>query len=202
MEKISINLGFLASWSALAIGLFGSPSGPHGLVDRQGDAYASPIASSAGFILPQHNMLPYGLTIEHGDEHMSIEPTPTYTPTPTFTPTPTPTNSPTPTSTLIPTQAPLAPVDLDALFDSWGGHYGVDKELLRKIAYCESHFNAHATNGPYGGMYQFHPNTWQSTRTAMNLDPNPDLRFDAEESIKTAAFKISRGGVGAWPNCH
>jgi hypothetical protein len=36
----------------------------------------------------------------------------------------------------------------------------------------------------------------------MGLDSNPDLRFNADESIKTAAFKIAHGGIGAWPNCH
>jgi hypothetical protein len=35
----------------------------------------------------------------------------------------------------------------------------------------------------------------------MGLDANSDLRFNAEEAIKTAAFHISQGGQGAWPNC-
>lgn len=54
----------------------------------------------------------------------------------------------------------------------------------------------------YVGMYQFAAQTWQSTRTAMGLDPNPELRMNAEESIKTAAYKIANGGIQAWPNCH
>jgi hypothetical protein len=35
----------------------------------------------------------------------------------------------------------------------------------------------------------------------MELDPNPDLRYNAEESIKTAAYLISIGKTYLWPNC-
>jgi hypothetical protein len=50
-------------------------------------------------------------------------------------------------------------------------------------------------------MFQFLASTWSANRNSMGLDPNPELRFDAQESIKTTAFKISRDGVGAWPVC-
>jgi hypothetical protein len=50
-------------------------------------------------------------------------------------------------------------------------------------------------------MYQFSKETWMNTRSQMGQDNNPDLRFNAEEAIKTAAFKISRGGAGAWAVC-
>lgn len=99
------------------------------------------------------------------------------------------------------TQPPVAPVELELLFDKYCGEYGLDKAIMKKIADCESHFNPQAVNGPYGGMYQFLASTWVANRQAMGLDPNPDLRFDAEESIKTAAYKISRDGTGAWPVC-
>ena len=94
-----------------------------------------------------------------------------------------------------------APYNLEALFDQYSQQYGVKKELLRKIARCESGFNPRAVNGPYGGMFQFLTSTWQSNRRAMGLDPNPDLRFNPEEAVKTTAFKISRDGTGAWPVC-
>jgi len=50
-------------------------------------------------------------------------------------------------------------------------------------------------------MYQFDPTTWSNTRTSMgvNFDPNPDLRRNAEESIRTAAYKIHVDGPSAWP---
>jgi len=56
-------------------------------------------------------------------------------------------------------------------------------------------------NGDYGGLYQFATNTWKTTRQKMNMDPHPDLRFNPEEAIRTAAFKISTVGLSPWPNC-
>lgn len=130
-------------------------------------------------------------------------PTPTVTPTPTNTPTPTPTNTPTPIPTETPTPIPIqAPVDLEALFTKYSSEYSVDKNKLKRIADCESHFNTNANyNGMYLGMYQFSESAWVSTRIQMSLDPNPALRTNAEESIKTAAFKLSVNGQNAWPNC-
>jgi len=99
------------------------------------------------------------------------------------------------------TKPPITPVELESLFDKYCGEYGLNKEMMKKIANCESHFNSQAVNGPYMGMYQFLASTWQSNRRAMGLDPDPNLRFNAEESIKTTAYKISRDGAGAWPVC-
>ncbi|HSA84304.1 MAG TPA: transglycosylase family protein, partial [Patescibacteria group bacterium] len=146
---------------------------------------------------------------------ITLTPTPTNTPTPTptNTPTPTPTETPTPTPTAIPTDTPTptpiheqAPqpngTDLDRWFDQYASQYAIDRTLLHDIAACESGFNTNANfKDMYVGMYQFGEQTWISTRTAMGADPNPALRTNAEESIKTAAFKISQGGAGAWPNC-
>ncbi|OGV94746.1 hypothetical protein A3A66_01970 [Microgenomates group bacterium RIFCSPLOWO2_01_FULL_46_13] len=87
------------------------------------------------------------------------------------------------------------------LFEGYGREYRVKPETLRKIAYCESRYRPEAINGPYGGLFQFMVSTWQSNRRAMGLDPDPDLRFNPEEAVRTAAFKISRDGVGAWPVC-
>jgi len=51
-------------------------------------------------------------------------------------------------------------------------------------------------------MFQFSASTWASVRGLMGLDPNPDLRENAEEAIHTTAFMLSRGEESAWPNCH
>lgn len=91
--------------------------------------------------------------------------------------------------------------DLKKMFFKYGRKYGVKGEILQKIAYCESTFNPRAVNGHYAGMYQFLSATWVSNRKAMGLDSNPDLRFNAEEAIKTTAYKIARDGTGAWPVC-
>jgi soluble lytic murein transglycosylase-like protein len=99
--------------------------------------------------------------------------------------------------------APEPPADIDAYLHRYAGEFNLDAGLLHRIANCESHFNPGSVSGSgaYGGMFQFSASTWQSTRNAMSLDPNPDLRFNAEEAIRTAAFKISHGGLGAWPVC-
>ena len=137
----------------------------------------------------------------------SLTPTPTSTPTPTLTPTPTntptPTIPPTPTFTPMPTHTstPMPATDFEGYFDQYSTQYGVDKDQLKKIAYCESGGGAGARNGDNGGMFQFATETWKGTRSQMGADTNPDLRFSAKESIETAAFKISRGGINAWRNC-
>lgn len=137
----------------------------------------------------------------------SQTPTPTLTPTPTSTPTPTntptPTFTPTPTSTPKPTSTPtpIPTSDFEGYFDEYSKQYEIDKDQLKKIAYCESGGHPGANNGEYGGMFQFATQTWQHTRSQMGADINPDLRFSAKESIETAAFKISLGGIDAWRNC-
>ena len=94
-----------------------------------------------------------------------------------------------------------SPAELEFLFNKYSQQYGVDKQLMKRIAYCESSFNPQAVNGPYKGMYQYLDTTWMAERRAMGLDPDPYLRYNSEEAIKTTAFKISRDGTGAWPVC-
>lgn len=96
-----------------------------------------------------------------------------------------------------------APAEVQVLIDRYAGEYNVDSQKMKTIASCESGFNqgALSPNGLYGGLYQFVASTWVSNRLAMGLDPNPDLRFNGEEAIKTAAFKMARDGFGAWPVC-
>ena len=128
--------------------------------------------------------------------------TPTPTPRPSLTPKPTPSLTPVPTPTPTPSVIPSAqPYDAISLVSRYSQEYGVDEHVLFTIGQCESGFNPTSVNGPYGGVYQFHYSSWTSVRNSMGLDPNPDLRFNPEESIKTAAFKIARDGTGAWPAC-
>lgn len=90
---------------------------------------------------------------------------------------------------------------LSSWFEQYANQYQISPDLLKSIAYCESHFNPNAINGIYGGMYQYSSSTWISTRNAMGENPDTSLRFNPEESIKTSAFKIASGGIGAWPSC-
>ncbi len=128
-------------------------------------------------------------------------PTPSFTPTPTYTPTPTPSFTPTPTNSPTPTPMNITSAQLDEWFTTYANHYSVDRQKLWNIAACETGLRTNATNWIYAGMYQFSPNTWTANRKLMGMDTNPDLRFNAEESIRTAAFVLSTRGPSAWPTC-
>jgi soluble lytic murein transglycosylase-like protein len=88
------------------------------------------------------------------------------------------------------------------LIDDISGQYGVDPNVIRHMAVCETGFNAAARNHQYGGLFQFDSQTWKTYRQRLNLDSNPDLRFDAKEAIITAAYIIQLGKSHLWPNCH
>ncbi len=122
-------------------------------------------------------------------------------PSPSLSPSPTPNISPSPSPSPSPVVKIPSPAELDSFFAKYSAEYGVDEGLLRQIAVCESGYNTQAVNEPYGGLYQFTASAWRKSRQAMGLDCNPQLRFDAEEAIKTAAFKIVHEGTAAWPNC-
>lgn len=131
-------------------------------------------------------------------------PTKSPSPTPTIIPIAIPTIEPTLTPTAVPAPLPptLPPISMEELFEKYASQYAVSKDLLKRIAICESGLNPNAVNLGYGGLFQFAESSWISTRNLMNLDPNTSLRFNAEESIKTAAFLISRGNSNLiWPSC-
>lgn len=130
-------------------------------------------------------------------------PKPSTKPTTTPTSTPKPTVAPSQTPTPVPTATPdvWAPAEYDAWIAQYAGQYGIDRNILDRLANCESHFNPNAASGDYLGMFQFSTNTWQNYRMKMGLDANPDLRTNAEESIKTAAYAIQQSGTALWPSC-
>ncbi|MBI2029641.1 transglycosylase SLT domain-containing protein [Candidatus Gottesmanbacteria bacterium] len=128
-------------------------------------------------------------------------PSPTNTPIPTKTPTPTLKPTSTPTPTLTPTPIIVKSNQFDEWFSKYSNEYGIDRNTLQHIAVCESKLNPNAKNRDYAGLFQFASNTWQTTRNNMGTDNNSDLRFNPEEAIKTAAYKISNGGINAWKNC-
>ena len=135
----------------------------------------------------------------------SASPRLSYTAKPTMIPTPKPSLKPIPLPTPTPSPSlspsPVTGQQLDNWFTAYSNHYSIDPTKLRMIAICESNLNSAVQNGDYAGLYQFSSGTWRSTRAAMNMDPDPQLRFNPEEAIKTAAFKISTVGLSAWPNC-
>lgn len=140
------------------------------------------------------------LTVPEPSPEPKPTPVPEPTPKPSLRPTPQPVVSPSSIPT-VETPAPVAPVDLESSFSQAESTYGVSAALLKGIAQCESGMRANAVNGPYLGMFQFLASTWSSNRRAMGADPDPALRANGHEAIMTAAFKISRDGIGAWPAC-
>lgn len=132
---------------------------------------------------------------------ISVNPTPSPSKTPTTSPTIITTLTPTPTAS-VPVSIPkYSSAEINSFIDRFAGQYGVDANVLRHIALCESGFNPAAKYLIYGGLYQFSPTTWASWRRKMGEDTNSDLRFNAEEAVQTAAYVISKGSIGIWPNC-
>jgi len=127
-------------------------------------------------------------------------PTSTPAPKPTETPSPTPSPAPVPTETPIP-QPIISSEEIHGFIERFAGQYGVDPNVLRHLAVCESGFNPLATNLNYVGLYQFSPNTWIKYRQLMGEDAGIDLRFNAEEAVQTAAYAYSLNHDSIWPNC-
>lgn len=130
-------------------------------------------------------------------------PTATATPEPTETPTPAPTKKPTPKPTATPVPVPeYSSQQVSELIERFAGQYAVDPNVMRAIAICETSFNYKAINGPYWGLYQFGPTTWENLREQMGEDPDTNLRLNPEEAAQTASYAVSQGKRGIWPNCN
>lgn len=73
--------------------------------------------------------------------------------------------------------------------------YGLPKGRLENVAFCESRFNSHATNGQYTGLFQFGSRLWNATpyRSFSRTDPYA--------SSFAAAWAFSRGMARHWPVC-
>ena len=123
-------------------------------------------------------------------------------PTPSPTPEPTETPSPTPVPTETPIPQPLfSSEEIHGFIERFAGQYGVDPNVLRHLAVCESGFNPLAANLNYAGLFQFSPNTWIKYRQLMGEDVDISLRLNAEEAVQTAAYAYSLGNDSIWPNC-
>jgi soluble lytic murein transglycosylase-like protein len=91
---------------------------------------------------------------------------------------------------------------MNVFIDRFGGQYGVSPDVLRYIALCESGFDPFAKKLSYVGLFQFGPSTWQNIRSEIGEDKDISLRANAEEAVQTAAYAISIGKKGIWPNCY
>ena len=124
-----------------------------------------------------------------------IEPEPLTEATPSATPTPK--SKPEPTIT----PAPASSQEVNGYIERFSSQYGVDPNVIRHIAICESGFNSNAVSLSYVGLFQFGPATWENIRKEIGEDPNTDLRYSAEESVQTASYAVSKGKGKIWPNC-
>lgn len=130
-------------------------------------------------------------------------PVETSTPTAVISPTPNPTPKPTPVKTPTPIPQPkFTSEQINEFIGRFSSQYGIDPNVLRYIALCESGFNPNAYNAGYAGLYQFGVATWKNMRGSFGEEINPDLRYNAEEAVQTAAYAISIGRKGIWPNCY
>lgn len=134
-----------------------------------------------------------------------FSPTDIPSPSPTISLSPAPTRYPTPKPTFTPTPLPpvkkYTPQEINAFIDSYSGQYAVSPHVLRYIATCESGFNPLAHKNIYAGLFQFSISTWKTYRRRIGEDPDPDLRYDANEAVQTAAYVLSQGKNHIWPNC-
>lgn len=137
-----------------------------------------------------------------------IESLPSPTPTEIIE-TPTPTPSPTPTKKITPKPTPspkpqpqFTQSQIYGFTEQYGILYAVDPNVIRSVVLCESALNPNAKKSIYAGLFQFDTRTWITYRQKMGLDADPDLRFNAEESIKTGTYILSLGKKNLWPNCY
>ena len=139
------------------------------------------------------------------NSEININPMPIPSPTliPTLTPTPEPSYTPTPqpTPTVKPSVKKYSSMEIQAFKERFTSQYGVDINVLRHIAVCESGFNPLAVNGVYAGLFQFSSGTWKRYRQEIGENKSSDLRLDAEEAVQTAAYVLSKNQAYIWPNC-
>jgi soluble lytic murein transglycosylase-like protein len=126
---------------------------------------------------------------------------PSVNPIPTASASAEPTAQPTIQPKIQPTIHPISKIELEKLLTEYADQYKIDKEQLKNIAQCESGLNPKATNMYYGGLFQFSPQSWKGYRRLMGKRTDPELRFDPEAAVNTAAYMISTGRTSAWPNC-
>lgn len=110
-----------------------------------------------------------------------------------------PTASPIPSQKAV--QRRVEPVNPHrAIVERYATKYSVNPDFIDCILFRESSYRTDATNGSStaSGMGQFLLGTWKWMRGLMHDDPNPALRFDAEESIETLAWAVSKGYANHW----
>lgn len=150
-------------------------------------------------------------TTKNKDKSLLVSPIVSITPTMIITPTATPAAQvATPTATPVkskpkltpkPTPTPEPMENVNKLVEKYSIEYGLDPNVVRHLGLCESGFRSNATNGKYVGLFQYDSQTWSKIRAEMGLTTDPNLRYSAEEMIRTTSFALSKGKSKLWPNC-
>lgn len=84
-----------------------------------------------------------------------------------------------------------------ALIIAKSSEYNIDKELLLRIAKCESNYNPYIKNSSSSayGVFQFLTSTWESQLKKYNLDYSRDSLVG---QIDLPARILRDGGISHW----
>ncbi len=105
------------------------------------------------------------------------------------------------TATPTPTYSAETAQAVNEYIDKFSAEHGVDPNVIRHLAICESGFRTNAINLGYAGLFQFDSATWKRLRLEIGEDPNPDLRFSGKDAVQTVTYAISKNKSGLWPSC-
>lgn len=105
------------------------------------------------------------------------------------------------------------PMTVEEIIRLASAHYGLDSNLMVRIAKCESRLGVQTTESGHLGVYQFTPNTWDEAATAAGFATDEGyydqtLRVwlvadphDPWKNIWAAAWLAKRYGYSKWPVC-
>jgi len=90
--------------------------------------------------------------------------------------------------------------DIIRMIEFWSDQYGVDEQLSKKIAFCESGFN-NVCNYKFGctggmGIFQIVRSTFDETRERMGLAPSDPM--NVRDNIQAGIWLISQGELWRW----
>jgi soluble lytic murein transglycosylase-like protein len=94
--------------------------------------------------------------------------------------------------------APPPSGEIAAIIRAAAAKYGVDEELLLRIAYCESRYDPLAYNGVLGasGLFQIIPGTWRANSVWAGYAGASV--WDPVANANVAAWMFSKGQAGQW----
>ncbi len=94
--------------------------------------------------------------------------------------------------------APPPPSEIATIIRDAAAKYGIDPELLLRVAYCESRYDPLAYNGILGasGLFQIIPGTWRANSVPAGYAGASV--WDPVANANVAAWMFARGGASQW----